>query len=277
MSWEQNYLNLLDEVITAETRDTRAGPAHSVFGKTLVIPNIKHCGFPLMTTRKIFYKPIFGELAAFLRGTEDLSTFKNFGCNYWDYNAGQWDWNRGQPLDKLEVGKIYGYQWRKWDDHNTCSHTDQLASLIQGLKNDPEGRRHVVSAWRPDQLEDMCLPPCHIMFQCYARSEGALDMIVYMRSVDLCLGLPADITLYAALLVLLAHETDRWPGNLTFMLGDTHIYCAHDNNYHVQRARPIVGSPRYKLDASATINNFRPEHLEIFGYQPQEIIKYELL
>ena len=271
MSFERGYLRLIEDILlNGIPAPSRAGPTRSVFGRQLRIPDLADGFFPLLTTRKIHYRPVLGELAAFLRGATKLSTFKEFGCNYWDANASTWPVNFNKHPAAWEVGRIYGSQWRAWRGWK-----DQLAELVEGLKTDPHSRRHVVTAWAPDALDKMCLPPCHILFQCYVR-DHRLSMLVYMRSVDVCLGLPSDIALYAALLLILCNETDYRPGDLVFMLGDAHIYQNHESAAEVQLEQMIKALPTYELNPTATIDTFLPSDLSILNYNPGRPINYEL-
>jgi thymidylate synthase len=269
----RSYLNLLDTVLElGQNRHSRVGDTISVFGQSITIDSLKHGYFPLVTTRKLSPRGVLGELAAFLWGAQSLKAFKTFGCNYWDHNAKQWEMNEGLPVDNMSVGRIYGVQWRDWNGKH-----DQLAALVDGICNDPTGRRHILTTWNPSELDQMCLPPCHLLAQFYVTSDGYLDCIVYMRSVDICLGLPSDISLYAALLVLVAHETNLKPGKLTFFLGDAHVYAEHLKGAAEQLNRTPLPLPRYTLHKGSSLFNFHPDDLQIIDYAHHEAIKYVLL
>ena len=266
----KNYLDLLRSVTyNGEVRPSRIGETISVFGQSIDIL-MSYGTFPLLTTRQVYPRGVLGELAAFLQGAEDLQTFKDFGCNYWDHNAAQWHFNEGLEPKDQQVGRIYGAQWRNFGG------VDQLAELISGIKIDPYGRRHILSTWNPSELYMMCLPPCHILAQFYVGTDGTLSCQVYMRSVDLCLGLPSDIILYAALLLLVAQDTDYLPGTLRFVFGDTHIYTAHIDSLRQQLSREPGRLPKYALAPKASVFNFHPDMLTFPDYTPQEAIKYEL-
>lgn len=271
--FETSYLDLLRRVIDlGEKRESRAGDTRSLFGATLAIKELAEGFFPLLTTRKIYYKPVFGELAAFIQGATRLQQFKDYGCNYWDENAHAWSPNRGCSDANANVGRIYGAQWRRWYG-KPPEPIDQLQNLVDGIITDPTSRRHIVTAWQPAELLDMCLPPCHIMFQCYVAEGTRLDMMIYMRSVDLCIGLPSDIALYAALLVLLADETDYRPGRLLFTFGDAHVYENHVETALTQLRRTPALPPRYnKLDAG--LFEFMPSDIQIFDYNHHEPMGY---
>jgi len=269
--FEQNYIKLLLDVYTnGQQRASRVGDTLSVFGRSLEVPDLRYDLFPMLTTREMKIKGILGELAGFIRGAQDLATYKKFGCNYWDANAEVWEYNKRPGLAKKYVGQIYGAQWRKWQMHDDC---DQLERLITGLISDPYSRRHLLTAYDPYE-EWQCLPPCHLMAQFNVSNNSLLDCIVYMRSVDLCLGLPSDIILYAALLLLVAQETEYYPGTLTFMLGDTHIYENHIDGFKKQLIGPIFDLPKWELSSEATIDTFEPKHLNLIDYSHGDRIDY---
>jgi len=223
--------------------------------------------FPILTTRKIFWKPVLGELAAFLRGATDLKTFQELGCNYWDANAASWYDNAGIPKENWNVGNIYGVKWRNFHGRN------QLRDLVHGLKTEPTSRRHVLTTWDPSETWQ-CLPPCHLLAQFNVSNDGYLDCIVYMRSVDLCLGLPSDIILYAALTILVAHECGYKPGSLTFFTGDTHIYKNHIETFYRQLSSPEHPLPVWYLNEETSLNAFLPEHLNLVCYQHGDKLEY---
>jgi thymidylate synthase len=237
------------------------------------VMDMTHGDFPILTTRKMHIAGIAGELAAFLRGATTLKEFKDFGCNYWDANAAAWHANKGVPVEAQRVGHIYGAQWRYFG----ASGVNQIAMLQEGLVNNPFGRRHLLTTYDPSTLDDGCLPPCHLLTQFNVTNEQKLDAIVYMRSVDLCLGLPTDVALYAMLLILTAQSTGYTPGRLAFMMGDTHVYHAHSDMLQVQVLRDIGIPCQWKLDENSSLDDFKPEHFELVGYNPQPAIKYELL
>tara|TARA_R110000868_G_scaffold5782_1_gene33933 strand:- start:13107 stop:13937 length:831 start_codon:yes stop_codon:yes gene_type:complete len=270
-NYEKDYIALVQRVIEfGATRKTRNGYTRQLFGETLKINELMRGEFPLLTGRKMFYRPVLGELAAFLRGATDLQTFKDFGCNYWDANAAAWPANKGLPPSQHEVGQIYGAQWRDWQG---LGH-DQLRVLIRGLLQEPSSRRHLLTTYDPEET-NACLPPCHLLAQFNVTNERTLDCCVYMRSVDLCLGLPSDVVLYAALMILIGNETDLHPGQLTFMFGDTHIYANHADIWKLKYLGAMPHPmPGFKLHAAAELTDFAPEHLEITNYQHGERIDY---
>lgn len=277
MNFEADYLALVHKVFTqGDFRRSRVGYTHQLFGTSLLIPDIAN-GFPILTTRQVFYKGVLGELAAFLRGATDLTMFKDFGCNYWDDNAAAWSVNTGLRPKDYSVGRIYGAQWRKWRDCGEGrSELDQISALVRGIKADLYGRRHLLTTYNPAEAHLGCLPPCHLLAQFNVR-KGYLDCMVTMRSVDLCLGLPADIILYATLLILVARATSLTPGNLLFSMGDTHIYENHVKSFMgLQMQAEPRKLPTWSLDLSSTLDNFEPKHLTLYTYIYGSRIDYAL-
>ena len=267
----REYLDLLHRVARRGTpRPSRAGPTLSVFGESFSTDALATGHFPLLTTRRLYPYGVLGELAAFLTGNTDLKTFEDMGCKYWRYNAEDWAGNAGVPDELLQVGRIYGAQWRNWNKK-----LDQIKALVASIQEDPYGRRHLLTTWNPSELDQMCLPPCHILVQFYV-SHGRLDCQVYMRSVDLALGLPSDIILYAALLILVSKATDYMPGELKFAFGDTHIYLDHMPNVEIQLDREPLMLPSYALHPTATLDNFKPAALKLINYDFHERLNYEL-
>lgn len=265
--YEQDYIALVNRVqSTGYLALSRAGETRSLPGQSLTV-DLRE-GFPVLTTRKLYPAGVWGELAAFVRGAEDLATFKFFGCNYWDANAANWQPNMGTPESEWRVGKIYGAVWRNLNG------VDQLANVIESLRTDPLSRRHVVSAW--DGKCDGALPPCHVMFQFYVR-QGELHCHVYMRSVDLCVGLPSDVLLYATLMHLVAKDVNLRPATLTFSFGDCHIYTAHLPDWQAQTTRQPLPLPLFELSPEAETLCFKPNEARLLGYVPHPPIKYEFM
>ena len=207
MNFENTYVNLIESVIDkGAIRNGRNGKTLSLFGIQLSTSILKDDKFPLLLARKIYYEGIFGELAAFFRGPKCVQDFKDHGCNYWDKWA---DEDGSLVLD-------YGNAW-----------LDQIPIIIEGIKVNPHGRRHLITGWKPENIKLLSLPCCHYAYQWYVTDDGYLDMIWIQRSVDLLIGLPSDIILAAVWNILMAHLTDYMPGKLTFQLGDVHIYEEH--------------------------------------------------
>lgn len=270
---DRRYAQLADEVLRLGVkRPSRVGETISLPGLSLTTPPV-FIEFPIITTRKVFPRGIVGELAAFLQGADMLEEFKEFGCNYWTHNASQWERNKGKPEAEWEVGKVYGNKWRHWGPTNF----DQLTALIDGMKCDPYGRRHLLTTWDPADLHNGCLPPCHLLAQFYIAGT-TIDCIVTMRSVDIALGLPSDLVLYGVLLMLVAKELDLVPGRLHFHFGDAHIYCAHLDGMWEQlmRSQTTDLAPKGRLLKGANLFEFKPSQFELYDYIPMEAINYEL-
>lgn len=271
---DRSYAKLADEILRfGVKRSSRVGDTISLPGLSLTTPPV-YMEFPIITTRRVFPRGVVGELAAFLQGATMLEEFKEFGCNYWTHNAAQWERNKNKPEKDWEVGKVYGAQWRYWGVTNL----DQLTALIDGMKCDPHGRRHILTTWNPEELNKGCLPPCHILSQFYI-ANNTVDCIVTMRSVDIALGLPSDLVLYGVLLMLVAKELDLVPGRLHFHFGDAHIYCAHLDGMREQlkRSQPTDIAPRGHLLKGANLFEFKPSQFELYDYNPLEAINYVLL
>ena len=267
--YEADYAALVDTVLINGTkRKTRAGETLQLFGTQLVIDCMQNGYFPILTQRQIFYKGVFGELAAFLRGATELREFKELGCNYWDANAKAWVANIGRKPDDMSVGVIYGSQWRNWEGK-----LDQFEVLIKGLRTNPSSRRHILTTWNPSELHDMCLPPCHILAQFNVTNTGKLDCCVTMRSVDLILGLPSDVILYAALLLLVCRETGYSPGTIVFQMGDTHIYDGHILQWAAQRMNTKYVLPTWDL-GECSVDSFHPRDLTLINYKHGDKIVY---
>lgn len=220
---ELQYLDLLQKIIsTGDKRTGRNGDVFSLFGATLEHDLAE--GFPLLTTKRMFWKGIVEELAWFLRGSTDVSELHKVGVHIWDGNT---------VARSFDAGPVYGFQWRHYDaDYTTCTAdyqgkgTDQIAAVIDLIKENPTSRRIILSAWNPRQQSDMCLPPCHIMYQFYVRGTH-LDCQMYQRSADAFLGLPFNIASTALLTHLIAHETGLEAGKIRLVLGDVHVYEEH--------------------------------------------------
>ena len=267
--YEAGYCALVDSVIiNGSTRTTRAGSTHQLFGTQLTIDCMESGYFPILTQRQIFYKGVFGELAAFLRGATELKEFKELGCNYWDMNAKAWPTNKGRKDDDMSVGLIYGAQWRNWEGK-----LDQIKELIEGIKTNAWSRRHILTTWNPGEIEDMCLPPCHLLAQFNVRADGRLDVCVTMRSVDLILGLPSDVVLYAGLLLLICRETGYAPGKIIFQMGDTHIYTNHLVQWAKQRLATKYVLPTWDL-YECDVDSFHPRDLVLVNYKHGDKLDY---
>ena len=256
------YRNLLERILTiGELRETRAGPAYSIFAQQLPI-NMAN-SFPAVTIKKLYFESCANELAGFLRGETDAS---KMGSSIWLKDAKRWSGG-------TDMGRVYGSQMRDW--RGPQGGTDQLRQVVDNIKEDPNGRRHLVSMWNPGELHLMCFPPCHYAFQFYVHN-GFLSLSFNMRSVDVVLGLPFDLAYYALLLSLVAQECKLAPGTLVANLGDTHIYENHIEAAEEMLVRTPYERPQLGLAKSATIDNFTPGMAWLKNYLHHPPVQAEL-
>lgn len=260
----KNYIDLAEKILRhGEERMDRTGVGTlSIFGGSIEWDLRDR--FPLVTAKETRWRTAFLEMLWFLRGERHTWFLNSHGCKLWD----AWARNGGY------LGPIYGAQWRAWVDDDG-SPIDQVASLIAGIKIDPHGRRHIVSAWNVGQLDQMALPPCHAWHQCYAGSDEWLDMQVYQRSWDIALGAPFNIAQYALLLHLYARATGRKPRRLVFNYGDAHIYLNHvDAMRKVVQDGPVWGdSAQLMIRTDNTdIDGYRLEDFDVVGYSPRPFV-----
>ncbi len=196
-------------------------------------------GFPLITTKKVPFQSVIAELKGFLLGSSSAADFRMLGTKIWDANANEnqaWLGNRNR-LGPDDLGRIYGVQWRRWNAFD-CYEIDQIHAALHAVRNNPESRRIIVSAWNPAELDQMALPPCHVMFQLIPNTTtGLLHMTMTQRSCDMFLGIPFNIASYAALLEIFSRWTGYKPGTLTTFLGDVHIYENHLDQVDLQLSR----------------------------------------
>lgn len=214
MNIQDGYRRLISEILNdgSDKSDRTGTGTKSVFGRT-----IRHSmseGFPLLTAKRISFNAAKTELLWILNGRTDLEYLESRGVKYW-----RPDYERSGRTDET-LGPVYGKQWRDFEG------VDQIKNLISSIKSNPDSRRHIVSAWAPQELNDMALPPCHYAFQVYV-NNNTIDLMWQQRSADVFLGLPYDIAMYGLLLELLCKETDYTPGKLIAQLGDCHIYKNH--------------------------------------------------
>ena len=224
-------------------------------------------GFPAVTTKKLYFGQVAAELAAFIAGAETLEEFHKFGCNIWNANA--LAYHGRFPGD---LGRIYGVNWRRWrswvDGEITpeLKETDQLRELIENLRGNPFSRRHVVTAWNPGELDQMCLPPCHTFFQCYVSKDGFLDLRFDLRSVDLFIGYPFDVASYALLAHLLARSTGLTARQLYISMGDAHIYNNHLEQVEEVLSRKPMQPAMLCLTGDIDALNFHPSCASLAEY-----------
>lgn len=214
-------------------------------------------GFPLLTTKRLHLKSIIYELLWFLRGDTNVAYLQEHGVRIWN----EWADEHG------ELGPVYGHQWRSWPDYQGGS-IDQIASVIEEIKRNPNSRRLMVSAWNVAEVEEMALPPCHCLMQFYVR-EGRLSLQLYQRSADVFLGVPFNIASYALLLMMVAQVTGLEVGEFIHTLGDAHIYRNHLEQIKEQLSRDPRALPTMRLNPDIKdINDFRFEDFSIEGYDP---------
>jgi thymidylate synthase len=250
--------HLLDKGVKKEDR-TGTG-TYSVFGHQMRF-NLAE-GFPLMTTKKLHTRSIFHELLWFLKGDTNIAYLKENGVSIWD----EWADENGN------LGPVYGYQWRSWPNPDGTS-TDQIVNLVNGLKNNPNSRRHIVSAWNPSFIEEMALPPCHCLFQFYV-AEGKLSCQLYQRSCDTFLGVPFNIASYALLVHMIAQVCDLEVGDFVWTGGDVHLYSNHVEQAKLQLTREHRALPTLKLNPNVKdLFAFTIDDISIENYDPHPHIK----
>ena len=247
------YEDLLAHVLANGTRkaDRTGTGTRSVFGHQMRFDLAE--GFPLVTTKRVHFKSVVGELLWFLSGSTNAHELRDrYGVTIWD----EWCDEDG------ELGPVYGHQWRSWGEHGY----DQIEAVIDSIRADPDSRRHIVSAWNPDDLPDMALPPCHAMFQFHV-ADGRLSCQLYQRSADLFLGLPFNIASYALLTHMVAQQTGYGVGEFIWTGGDCHIYDNHVDQVRTQLSRDPYPWPRLKLETAPSIFDYTPAHIRVEGYQ----------
>lgn len=277
---EQQYLDLLRELLDAPARATRNDTAtRSLFGRQMRFDLAR--GFPLLTTKRLPFRIIAGELLWFLSGSTNAKALEDQGINIWR------EW--GDP-ETRELGPVYGAQWRawpKWQDRDDATFfssddpgkylIDQIANVLESLRKDPHGRRHIVTAWNPADVPDMALPPCHAMFQFYVGADERLSLQLYQRSADAFLGLPFNIASYALLLSMTADVLGRQPGEFIWTGGDVHLY----GNHYQQAQQQILRDPRLFptltiVDGHTDLDNWSLDTFHLGDYEPWPHIAAEV-
>jgi len=258
---ERQYLALLDEIMTSGVqRGDRTGTGTlGVFGRQMRFDLAQ--GFPLLTTKRVHFRSILVELLWFLRGETNVRWLQERGVSIWD------EWADAEG----ELGPVYGKQWRSWTAPDGRV-IDQIAAVQRSIRENPNSRRHIVSAWNPAEVEDMALPPCHCLFQFFV-ADGKLSCQLYQRSADVFLGVPFNIASYALLTMMMAQATGLQAGEFVHTLGDAHLYLNHLDQAKRQLARDPLPLPTVRLTAKGDIFDFETDDVMLEGYQAHKPIK----
>lgn len=253
----QQYLSLLNRILTeGATKTDRTGTGTmSVFGNQMRF-NLAD-GFPLLTTKKLHLKSIIYELLWFLRGDTNVHYLQEHGVRIWN----EWADENG------DLGPVYGHQWRSWPDYNGGT-IDQIQNVLDLIRNHPDSRRMIVSAWNPAEVEQMALPPCHCLFQFYV-ADGKLSLQLYQRSADTFLGVPFNIASYALLLQMMAQVSGLEAGDFIHTTGDTHLYLNHLDQARLQLTRTPRPLPKMRINHDVkNLFDFHYEDFQLEGYDP---------
>ena len=258
---EQQYLGLLADIMThGVQRGDRTGTGTlGVFGRQIRFDLAQ--GFPLLTTKKVRFNDIIVELLWFLRGDTNVRWLQERGCTIWDEWAGP----------DGDLGPVYGRQWRSWTAPDGRV-IDQIAAVVKSLRENPESRRQVVSAWNPADIDDMALPPCHCLFQFFV-ADGKLSCQLYQRSADVFLGVPYNIASYAALTLMMAKVTGLAPGEFVHTFGDAHLYLNHLDQAKLQLSRMPMDFPTLVIADRARLEDFEPGDFRLVDYRSHKAIK----
>ena len=258
----QQYLDLMTRVMNEGTlKSDRTGTGtKSVFGHQMRFDLCQ--GFPFITTKKLHLRSIIHELLWFLKGDTNIKYLKENGVRIWD----EWADKNG------DLGHVYGYQWRSWPTPDG-SHIDQISQVINQIKNTPNSRRMIVSAWNVGEIEEMALPPCHAFFQFYV-ADGKLSCQLYQRSADIFLGVPFNIASYALLTMMVAQVCDLELGEFVHTLGDAHIYSNHFEQTELQLSREPRPLPKMTINPEVkSIFGFKYDDFQLEDYDPHPHIK----
>jgi thymidylate synthase len=258
----KQYLNLMQEILEKGSQKTdRTGTGTlSVFGRQLRFDLSE--GFPLITTKKLHLRSIIYELLWFLNGDTNIKYLKDNGVSIWD----EWADENG------ELGPVYGHQWRSWPAPDGRS-IDQITQVLNQIKQKPDSRRHIVTAWNPAEVDKMALPPCHALFQFYV-ADGKLSCQLYQRSADYFLGVPFNIASYALITYMFAQQCDLLPGEFVWTGGDVHLYSNHVEQARLQLSREPYALPELKIRRRpASLFDYQFEDFEIVNYQAHPSIK----
>lgn len=281
---EYQYLHLLQKVIdTGVYKQDRTGVGTlSIFGASMKF-NLRNNSFPLITTKKTYWKGIVEELLWFIKGSTNAKELTDKGVRIWEANGSR------EYLDSIglhdretnDLGPIYGFQWRHFGEKYTTMHEkytggiDQLAKLIKDIKENPNSRRHIMSAWNPVDLDKMALPPCHVLTQFYV-NNGELSCQMYQRSADMGLGVPFNIASYSLLTCIIAKCCGLVPGDFIHIIGDCHIYSNHINAIKEQLVRKPYPFPKLMISKKDNIDNYEFNDFELIDYKSGDILKMDM-
>lgn len=282
---EEAYLALVERAITLGNKvpDRTGIGTHSLFGERLDFDLSE--SFPLFTTKRVFFRGVVEELLWFLRGCTDSKELEAKGVRIWQGNTSkEFIEQRGLDYEEGDIGPLYGFQWRHWgakyrgkNADYTGEGIDQIARVIDGLKTNPHGRRHVMSAWNVEDLDNGVLEPCHVLCQFHV-AAGTLSCQMYQRSADLCLGVPFNVASYALLTVMIAHVTGLRPGRLVMVFGDAHVYNTHVEAVQEQLNRYPVAFPQLTIEGTPPeeLGEWSMENFKLHGYQPYPSVRMEM-
>jgi len=292
---EQQYLSLLQEISTCDERITRNSTTRSKFGALILAKDIVN-NFPLLTTKRIYWKGVVEELLWFLKGNTNACLLQEKGVHIWDGNSTrEFLDSRGQQTRQVgDCGPIYGFQWRHYGAKYVDCYTDysnlgidQLKECIKTIIEDPTSRRIVMTAYNLEQLPEMSLPPCHVMYQFYVTTDGHLNCFLYQRSGDMFLGVPFNIASTALLTSIIAHYTGLIPGDVRLDICDAHIYSEHLDAVNTQLQRVPTRLPTITINDDNTfvsvddimnkIESLTFDKIVLNGYNPQPTIKAPMI
>lgn len=289
----KQYLDLVQDVLEKGTWQANRTGIHSKMLPGAMLQFDLRNGFPAVTTKKLAYRAVVGELLGFLRGCDTVKEFNDLGCKVWDANAIAPAWVNNLNYVNVKhieddvlvssgyLGRIYGVQWRDWSHKGGSESFDQIETLLEQIHTNPTSRRLLVSAWRPDELDQMALPPCHYAFQVIIEQETkTMHLLWNQRSCDLFLGVPFNIASYATLLHILARITGYNVGILTGFLADVHIYENHMDQCFEQLSRDPKTLPELVICSTvreeSSLESIRPDDILLNNYNPWPAIKAEM-
>lgn len=280
-SYEDQYLDIMERILNeGDVRNTRNAVVKSIFRPSIEIDmeNEKYSSIengvysgkvPIVTSRKIFYKGVLGEIAAFLRGPNDVKDFEKFGCNYWNL------WSREDGSMNLS----YGNDWINWNSATReGTNINQVQNVINSISKDPYSRRHIITGWNPQAIHDgLSLPCCHTFYQWYVRGDY-LDFMFYQRSADWAIGVPSNIVLAYIFNVIMSYHTGYRPGKVYMDFGDAHLYKDHweTAKEHINRKPLSPATYRFNPKDEDTLFDFIPENITISDYKYLSKLKYKL-